>query len=169
MGEELGMLTGMGTWELVDKPPEAVLIPNKWTFVKKRNKEGEIVRYKARLVVKGCAQHPGQYMETYSPVVRMDLLRVILALVPAMNLIVQQMDIKGAYLNGILQETIYMRQPEGCEDGTDRVCKLLKTMYGLKQAGYEWNRQLDMKLKKYGYTQLKSDPCVYVQWEPLPF
>jgi len=69
MDEEMKTLTDMGTWELIDKPPDAVLIPNKWTFVKKRNKEGEIVRHKARLVVKGCAQHPGQYMETYSLVV----------------------------------------------------------------------------------------------------
>jgi uncharacterized protein YuzE len=165
MGEELRTLTGMGTWELVEKPPDAALIPNEWTFVKKRNKAGEIVRHKARLVIKGCAQRPGQYSETYSPVVRMDSLRAILALVPVKNLLVQQMDIKGAYLNGILQEEIYMRQPEGCEDGTERVCKLLKTMYGLKQAGYEWNRQLDITLRKYGYKWLKTDPCIYVRWD----
>ena len=120
MGEELRTLTGMGTWELVEKPPDAALIPNKWTFVKKRNKAGEIVRHKARLVIKGCAQRPGQYSETYSPVVRMDSLRAILALVPVKNLLVQQMDIKGAYLNGILQEEIYMRQPEGCEDASGK-------------------------------------------------
>jgi hypothetical protein len=76
----------------------------------------------------------------------MDTLRAILVLVPLLDLKIQQMDVKGAYLNGILQEIIFMKQPEGCEDGTGRVCRLIKTLYGLKQAGREWNRQLDEKL-----------------------
>ena len=165
MGDELQLLTEKGTWELVEKPVGATLIPNKWTFLKKRNKEGDVVRHKARLVVKGCAQRPGyDYIETYSPVVRVDSLRAILALVPVKGLQVQQMDVKGAYLNGILQETIYMKQPKGCEDGTTKVCKLVKTLYGLKQAGREWNKQLDEELRKFDYKRLVSDPCVYVRW-----
>jgi hypothetical protein len=149
MDVELQALAEKETWELVEKPPDAVLLPNKWTFVKKRNKEGEVVRHRAWLVAKGCAERPGyDYIETYSPMVWMDSLHAILSLVPVMDLKVQQMDIKGAYHNGILQETIYMKQPEGCEDGTNRVCKLLKTMYGLKQAGRKWNKQLDEKFKK---------------------
>jgi hypothetical protein len=76
MQEQLDLLKEMGTWETVQKPPDAVLIANKWVFVKKRNKQGEVVRYKARLVAKGHAQRPGfDYMETFSPVVRMDMLR----------------------------------------------------------------------------------------------
>ena len=72
----------MGTWELVDKPRGAVPIANKWVFTKKRNKEGEVIKYKARLVAKGFAQHPGfDYLETHSPVVRMETIRAILALV----------------------------------------------------------------------------------------
>ena len=99
----------MGTWKLVEKPPDAVPIANKWTFVRKRNKAGEIIKYKARLVAKGCTQHPGQdYVETFSPVVRMETIRAILALIPIEKLKVQQMDIKGAYLNRILQEKVYM-------------------------------------------------------------
>jgi hypothetical protein len=164
MGDEMKLLNKMGTWELVEKPPGAILIPNKWTFIKKRSKEGEVVRHRARLVIKGCAQRPGyDYMETYSPVVRMDSLRAILALVPVLNLRVQQMDVKGAYLNGILQETIYMRQLEGFEDGTDRVAKLIKTIYGLKQAGHEWNKELDAKLRKHNYERTLSDPCIYIR------
>jgi hypothetical protein len=164
--EELSVLKDMGTWKLVPKPPDAIPITNKWTFVRKRNKEGKIVRYRARLVARGFAQRHGyDYLETFSPVVRMDTLRAILALVPKMKLKVQQMDVKGAYLNGILQETIYMVQPEGHEDGTDRVCELIKTIYGLKQAGREWNKQLDIKLREHGYTRLRSDSCVYVRWD----
>jgi uncharacterized protein YuzE len=82
---------------------------------------------------------------------------------------VHQMDIKGAYLNGVLQEEIYMKQPEGCGDGTDRVCRSVKTLYGLKQAGHEWNKQLDAKLRKHGYKQLLSDPCAYIRWDRNDF
>jgi len=73
------------------------------------------------------------------------------------------MDVKGAYLNGTLKERVYMRQPEGYEDGTDRVCLLIKTLYGLKQAGREWNIEFDDKMKKHGFVQLLSDPCVYIR------
>jgi hypothetical protein len=160
MKDELQLLNEKGTWKLVDKPPDAVLLPNKWTFMKKHDKEGNIVCHQARLVAKGCAECPGQdYMETYSPVVWMDSLHVILALVPEKNLKVQQMDVKGAYLNGKLQETIHMQQPESCEDGTDPVCQLIKTMYGLKQAGCEWNKLFDEQLRKYSYHRLHTDPC----------
>jgi hypothetical protein len=144
--EELKLLDEMGTWELVEKLLDAITIPNKWTFVKKRNMANQVVRHKVRLVMKGCAQRPGHKLtETYSPVVRAETLQACLALVPVEGLKVKQMDIKGAYLNGILQEIIYMRQPEGFGDGTSRVCKLIKTPYGLKQSGQEWNKQLDEK------------------------
>ena len=92
----------------------------------------------------------------------MDTLHAILALVPEKQLKLQQMDIKGAYLNGTLQETIYMCQPEGCEDETGQVCKLIKTLYRLKQAGCEWNNELDGKLKVHKYKCLLSDLCAYI-------
>jgi len=72
------------------------------------------------------------------------------------------MDIKGAYLNGNLKEHVYMRQPEGYGDESGHVCLLVKTLYGLKQAGREWNRELDNKLRRRGYARLRSDPCVYI-------
>jgi Reverse transcriptase (RNA-dependent DNA polymerase) len=91
MQEQLDLLKEMGTWETVQKPPDAVPIANKWVFVKKRNKQWEVVRYKARLVAKGCAQRLGfHYMERFSPVVRMDTLRAILALVAEKGLKMQQ-------------------------------------------------------------------------------
>jgi Reverse transcriptase (RNA-dependent DNA polymerase) len=119
MQEQLDLLKEMGTWETVQNLPDAVLIANKWVFVKKRNKQGEVVMFKARLVAKWCAQCPRfDYMETFSFVVRMDTLHAILALVVKKWFKMQQMDVKGTYLNRTLQETIYMQQPEGCEDGT---------------------------------------------------
>jgi len=160
---ELEQLQRMGTWELVDKPVGAVPIANKWVFTKKRNKEGILTKYKARLVAKGCAQRPGHdYLETHSPIVRLETIRAILAIAPTRKLHIQQMDIKGAYLNGTLKERVYMQQPEGFTDGSGRVCLLVKTLYGLKQAGCEWNIELDTKLRRRGYARLRSDPCAYI-------
>src|SRR6266850_1948745 len=160
---EIDQLNQMGTWELVDKPPDVVPIANKWVFAEKQDKAGRVTRFKARLVVKGCTQRPGyDYVETHSPVVRLETIRAILSLIPKEKLIVQQMDVKGAYLNGTLKERVYMHQPEGYEDGTDHVCLLIKTLYGLKQAGQEWNAEFDNKVRKHGFTQLLSDPCVYI-------
>jgi len=154
----------MGTWQLVEKPHNVTPIANKWVFAKKRDKLGQIIKFKARLVAKGCAQRPGyDYIETHSLVVCLETLQAILSLIPRERLIVRQMDIKGAYLNGMLKEHIYMHQPEGYEDGTNHICLLIKTLYGLKQAGREWNIEFDNKVKKHNFTQLLSDPCVYIR------
>lgn len=161
---EMDQLQKMGTWILVEKPTDAIPISNRWVFIKKYNKQGDLLKYKGRLVAKGCAQRPGHdYQETYAPVVRMETLRVILAIAIIKGYSILQMDVKGAYLNGTLKEKVYMTQPEGHNDGTGRVCLLVKTLYGLKQSGREWNKELDAKLKKYAFTRLKSDPCVYVR------
>jgi hypothetical protein len=76
---------------------------------------------------------------------------------------IAQMDVKGAYLNGNLQEEVSMRQPEGYDDGTGKVCHLIKTLYGLKQAGREWNKNLDARLKGQGFENLHADPCAYIR------
>jgi len=146
---ELEQLRCMGTWKLVNKPASAIPIANKWVFAKKQNKEGILTKYKARLVAKGCAQRPGHdYIEMHSPVVRLETIRAILAIAPTRKLIIQQMDIKGAYINRTLKECVYMHQPEGFVDRTRQVCLLIKTLYGLKQAGREWNIELDTKLRR---------------------
>src|SRR6266850_2381147 len=154
----------MGTWKLVEKPPDVIPIANKWVFAKKQDKMGQIIKYRARLVAKGCAQRPGHdYVETHSPVVRLETVRAILSILPKDKLIVQQMDVKGAYLNRTLKERIYMHQPKGYQDGSNRICLLIKTSYGLKQAGREWNIEFDNKVTKHGFTQLLSDPCIYIR------
>jgi hypothetical protein len=161
---ELGQLLETGTWALVDKPKDAIPIGNKWVFTKKYSKSGELLKYKGRLVAKGYAQRPGyDYLETFSPVVRLETIRAILAIAVVKDLKIQQMDVKGAYLNGILKEKVYMDQPEGFKDGSNRVCLLNKTLYGLKQSGREWNKELDDKLQKHGFTHLVSDPCTYTR------
>jgi len=104
---ELEQLEQMGTWKLVDKPPGVVPIANKFIFAKKRDKEGNLLKYKAQLVAKGCTQCPGyDFLETHSPVVCLETIQAILAIAPTRKLHIQQMDVKGAYLNGILKEHV---------------------------------------------------------------
>ena len=161
---ELDQLQTMGTWDLVDLPEGRQAIGNKWVFLKKYSKTGELEKYKARLVAKGYAQIPGMdFSQTFSPVVRMETIRTILSLAVNMDWELTQMDVKGAYLNGQLEEEVFMRQPEGFEDGTNRVCRLIKTLYGLKQSGREWNKILNSRLTGQGFNQLNADPCAYIR------
>ena len=107
---ELSQLKSMGTWEMVKCSKDAKLISNKWVFTRKFSKTGELLKYKARLVAKGCAQRPGyDFDQTFSPVIQLETIRGMLAIVPSKQLKIQQMDVKGAYLNRNLQERVYMR------------------------------------------------------------
>jgi Reverse transcriptase (RNA-dependent DNA polymerase) len=135
---ELKQLQQMGIWKLVSCPKDAVLIANKWVFLIKYNKQGELIKYKAQMVAKGCVQRPGyNYMDTFSLAVHLETIWAILPLVVKDKLKIQQMDVKRAYLNRVLQENVFMRQPEWYDDGSGRVCQLIKTLYGLKQSGRE--------------------------------
>ena len=130
---ELDQLQQMGTWDLVNLPEERQAIGNKWVFLKKYSKTGKLEKYKARLVAKGYSQIPGMdFSQTFSPVVQLETIRTILSLAVNMDWEITQMDVKGAYLNVNLQEEVYMHQPDGFKDGTNRVCRLIKTIYGLK-------------------------------------
>jgi hypothetical protein len=144
----------MKTWELVDLPEGRQPIGNKWVFLRMRDEHGNIIKHKARLVAQGFSQKLGiDYSEngTFTPAMRFDTLRTLLAIATIEDWDIQQIDIKGAYLKGQLKEEIYMRQPTGYEDGTDRVCRLLRPIYGLKQAGNIWNVDFDQTMTKLGY------------------
>ena len=161
---ELGTLKQMDTWELVDAPKDRKPITNKWVFVRKYKKNGNLQKYKAGLVAGGFMQVPGMdYNETFSPVVQLEMIRAILALAITEDWEIQQMDVKGAYLNGKLKEEIYMDQPDRFNDGIFRLCQLIKTLYRLKHSGHEWNEKLDSKLNNIKFEHLCSDPCVYVR------
>ena len=158
---ELNQLEQMGTWEIVDPPEDRKPISNKWVFTKTFDKDGNLQKYKAQLVAQGFTQVPGMdYNETFSPVIRLEMIRAIIALAIAEDWEIQQMGVKGAYLNGKLKEEIFMTQSEGYSDGTSLLCWLIKTLYGLKQSGHKWNEELDTKLK--GIDFKLSDVCVYI-------
>lgn len=162
---ELGTLQEKETWKLVNPPEDANIIGNRWVFTKKYDENGKISRFKARLVAQGFTQgFVHDYSDTFSPVVRFDSFRLVIAIAAYHGYEIGQMDIKGAYLNGKLNETIYMRQPKGCEDGTGRVCKLQHTLYGLKQSGREWNKTLNEFLtKSENFVSLEKEKGLYVR------
>ena len=163
---EFNSLIENDTWGLVTLPEGKNIVGSKWVFKVKRDENGYIQRYKARLVAQGFAQTEGvDYNEVFSPVVRNTTVRSLLAISNAKNWEVHQMDVKTAFLQGNLEEEIYMRQPDGYvrEDNPDHVCKLKKSIYGLKQSARCWNIAIDTFLKSNGYKQMESDPCLYMK------
>lgn len=162
MKEEIDSLRENNTWELVHLPADRKPINSKWVFKLKRDASGKVVRHKARLVIKGCAQKHGiDYDETYSPVVRYTSIRFLFALAAKHDLDIDQMDAVSAFLQGEIGEIIYMRQPEGFSNGTEMVCRLKKSLYGLKQASRVWNMKLNAALIAFGLTRSEVDPCIY--------
>ena len=167
---EFNSLIENDTWELVPLPEGKSIVGNKWIFKVKRDENGCVQRYKARLVAQGYSQTEGvDYNEVFSPVVRITTIRSLLALSNAKNWEVHQMDVKTAFLQGNLEEEIYMRQLDGyvSEEYPNHVCKLKKSVYGLKQSARCWNNAIDTFLKSSGYLyqhgQMKSDPCLYMK------
>lgn len=162
--EELQSLKKNETWDLVNLPNGKTAIPLKWVFTVKLNEHDQITRYKARLVAKGFYQKFGSdYQETFSPVARFASLRLILSLAASQDMLIEQLDVTSAFLQGNLDDEIYVQQPEGfVEDGKeDLVCKLKKSLYGLKQAPRQWNRTLHAFLTSIGYDRTEEDWCVY--------
>ena len=133
-------------------------------FKTKKNSLGNIERYKARLVAKGFTQKEGiDYTETFSPVSKKDSFRVIMALVAHFDMELHQMDVKTAFLNGDLEEEVYMKQPEGfsSSNGENLVCKLKKSIYGLKQASRQWYLKFHSVISSFGFEENIMDQCIY--------
>ena len=136
MDEEMAALYGNETWDLVPLTKDKNTIGCKWVYKVKQNSDGSISRYKARLVAKGYAQTHGiDYEETFGPVAKMAKVRSVIAMAAAKGWFLHQMDVKNAFLHGDLQEEVYMDQPPGYEHvgHPEYVCKLRKSLYGLKQ------------------------------------
>ena len=166
MQEELNMIEKNQTWELVPRPQHKNVIGVKWVFRTKLNANGSINKHKARLVVKGYAQMFGvDFSETFAPVARLDTIRLVLALAAQKGWKVFQLDVKSAFLNGYLQEEIYVEQPEGfsIKGHEDKVYLLKKALYGLKQAPRAWYSRIDDYLLSLGFTKSLSESTLYVQ------
>ena len=132
---EIDSIVQNNTWKLVDIPLGHKVIGHKWIFKRKLRPDGTTEKYKARLVAKGYRQKEGQDLfDTYSPVTRITSIRTLIAIAAIYNLEIHQMDVKTAFLNGELEEEIYMQQPEGfvVKGQENKVCKLIKSLYGLK-------------------------------------
>jgi len=189
MASEMASIIQNDTWQIVDRPKDAEVIGSRIVLRNKINPDGTINRRKARLVAKGFAQRPGiHFHQTFAPVARMSSIRLLVALAAKHGMSIHQLDITTAYLNGSIEESIYMEPPnyiiESLEvliskenkrselyrkakamlrelDNGDKVCLLKKSLYGLKQAGRNWYNTLNKVLKKYGAIPLNADPCVY--------
>lgn len=163
MKDEFDSLVKNRTWKLVDLPPGKKVIDNRWVFKVKLDTNGSIDRFKARLVVRGFTQEYGvDYGETFSPVVKFTSIRTILAIAAQEKLKLRQFDVKTAFLYGDLNEDVYMTQPIGYDDGSGKVCKLQKSLYGLKQASRCWNQKFTSFIKQFEFVPLKSDSCVFI-------
>ncbi|CAM8965253.1 unnamed protein product [Rhodiola kirilowii] len=137
INDEMDSIVGNNTWILVDLPQGHKALGSKWIFRKKMKVDGTIDKFKARLVIQGFRQKFGlDYFHTYAPVARISTIRLLIALASIHNFLVHQMDVKTAFLNGDLEEEIYMKQPEGfvVTGQEHKVCKIVKSLYGLKQA-----------------------------------
>ncbi|RVW83869.1 Retrovirus-related Pol polyprotein from transposon TNT 1-94 [Vitis vinifera] len=165
MKDKLNSLLGNQTWALIELPVGKKALHNKWVYRIKNEHDGS-KRYKARLVVKGFQQKEGiDYTEIFSPVVKMSTIRLVLGMVVAENLHLEQLDVKTAFLHDDLEEDLYMIQPEGfiAQEQENLVCKLRKNLYGLKQTPRQWYKKFDSFMHRIGFKRCEADHCCYVK------
>ncbi|GJS28363.1 retrotransposon protein, putative, ty1-copia subclass [Tanacetum coccineum] len=153
MNEEIQSMMDNMVWVLVDLPPGCKTVGSRWLFKKKTDMDGIVHIYKARLVTKGYTQL----------IADIRAIRILISIAAYYDYEIWQMDVKTAFLNGYLDEDIYMVQPEGFVDPNHprKVCKLQRSIYGLKQASRSWNKRFDEEIKRFGFTQNLDEPCVY--------
>lgn len=165
MRDEMKSMEENRTWDIVALPSGRKALKNKWVLRRKTDENGNLEKYKARLVIKGCSQREGiDYDEVYSPVVRYASIRFLISIAVQFDMEIHQMDAVTAFLQGDLGDEIYMQQPEFFNDGSSKVCLLRKSIYGLKQASRIWNIKFSNVLTTAGYVRSTLDPCVYFKF-----
>jgi hypothetical protein len=165
MHEELENFERNQVWELVDPLPGCKPIGTKWVWKNKEGEKGEVVRNKSRLVVLGFSQKEGiDYKETFAPIACLEAIRILLTFSVAKGFKLHHMDVKSAFLNGVLEEEVYVRQPPGCESEKypHRVYKLRKALYGLKQVPRAWYGRLRGFLFERGFEMGKVDQTLFL-------
>jgi len=166
MSEELRALEKNKTWEFVKLPEGKKAVSCKWVFTVKQNPEGKVERYKARLVAKGYSQTYGiDYDETFAPVAKMSTVRTLISCAANFDWPLHQLDVKNAFLHGDLQEEVYMEIPPGFSkpEAVGKVCRLKKSLYGLKQSPRAWFDRFRRALCGMGYKQCNGDHTVFYQ------
>ena len=162
MEEEMRALSLNHTWDLVPQPSGAHIVGCRWVFVIKHNPDGTLDRLKARLVAKGFTQTYGlDYTETFSPVAKLNSVRIIISLAANLDWPLHQLDVKNAFLHGDLSETVYMAQPPGFESKGESVCHLRKSIYGLKQSPRAWFDKFSSTVVSHGMTRSQADHSVF--------
>ena len=166
MEEEMVALKKNVTWELLPLPEGKKAVGCRRVFTVKHKADGSIERYKARLVTKGYTQSYGlDYQETFAPVAKLNIVRILLSLVANQNWQLVQFDVKNAFLHGELSEEVFMDPPPGIPEysNTPLVCKLKKALYGLKQSPRAWFGRFTKSMKNFGYKQSNADHTLFVR------
>ncbi len=160
---ELIALASNGTWREEVPPKDANIVTSKWVFKPKMNVDGSLDKLKARLVARGFSQLYGvDYEDTFAPTVKFDTLRVFLAIAAMEDLELHQVDVNNAFTESFLKETIYMAPPPGVKVAPGRALRILRSLYGLKQAARDWHDRCVAELYKLGFEQCAADPCLLV-------
>lgn len=168
MKEELKSLSKCNVWSLVDRPTNKNIVSNRWVLRIKRDPDGTISRYRARLVARGFSQIYGlDYNETYAPTSSMSIIRLLFSYAAVEELKISQFDVRTAFLYGDLEEEVYMSQPQGFDDNSGKVWKLHKSLYGLKQAPRQWSQKFTDFLLQLKLRASTEDKCVFFRSKPL--
>lgn len=173
MVEEYISIMVNDVWEVVPRPQDRSVVGSRWIYKIKYATDDNVEKYKARFVAKGYAQKEGiDYEDTFALLARYKSIRTVISLVAQMGCEIHQMDVKTTFLNGVIEEEVYIEQPEGFEthEKKYRVCRLKKALYGLKEATREWYGRIDGYLEKMGFVKSDADPNLYylvVENEPL--
>ena len=166
MHEELHQFVWNDVWELVPRPKGVNVIGTKWIFKNKLDEHGTVIRNKSRLITQGYTQVEGvDFDETFAPVTRLESIRILLTIVSHLNFKLYQMDVKSDFLNGMLQEEVYVEQPKGFVDPhrPDDVYKLKRALYGLKQAPWAWYDRLIAYFTEHGFKRGSADTTLFIR------
>jgi hypothetical protein len=164
MVEEYESIFKNSTWKIVPRPVDKSAVGSRWIYKVKQAADGSVEKYKSRFVARGFSHIEGiDYDETFAPIVRYSYIRSILSLSTQMGWRIHHMDVKTVFLNGIIEEELYTKQPEGFEnfDRESYVCRLKRALYGMKQAPRSWYTQIDNYFTILGFTKSEADANPY--------